>query len=140
MRYVLDSSVAFKWFVREAETDSALRLRDAFRNAVHELVAPDVFPIEIAHALMRALRQGRLAASDSLDLLAYALKTLPELHASLPLLPRAAELSAMARIGIYDCLYVALAEQEQCELVTADKRLLNTFQAQFSVIAVWDVH
>src|ERR1700681_4014438 len=106
MKYVLDSSVAFKWFVREAETDAALRLRDEFLNAVHELLAPDVFPIEIAHALTRASRQGRIAVSDSLQLLADALKTLPRLHGSLPFLARAAELSAMVRIGAYDCLYV----------------------------------
>src|SRR5438105_4776655 len=109
MKYILDSSVAFKWFVREAETDRALRLRDDFLNAVHELVSPDVFPFEIAHALTRASRQGRVAVPDALQLLAAALKTLPALHPGLLLLPRAAELSAQVRIGVYDCLYVALA-------------------------------
>jgi len=31
------------------------------------------------------------------------------------------------RIGVYDCLYVALAEREQCRVVSADKRLVNVF-------------
>jgi len=31
-------------------------------------------------------------------------------------------------------LYVALAEQEGCELVTTDARLLNNLQAQFLFI------
>src|SRR5205823_3964169 len=57
MKYVVDSSVVFKWVVPEADTDKALLLRDDFRNAVHDLLAPDVFPIEVAHALTRAERQ-----------------------------------------------------------------------------------
>lgn len=40
------------------------------------------------------------------------------------------ELSSQARIGVYDCLYVALAEFEQCRVATADQRLLKTFPAQ----------
>lgn len=56
MKYGLDSSVGFKWFVREADSDKALRLRDAYRAGVHELLSPDVFPFEIAHALTRAQR------------------------------------------------------------------------------------
>jgi hypothetical protein len=34
----------------------ALRVRDDFRNGLHELLAPDVFPVEVAHSLTRAER------------------------------------------------------------------------------------
>ena len=34
---------------------------------------------------------------------------------------------------MYDCLYVALAEREGCELVTADVRLINSLQPTLSV-------
>jgi predicted nucleic acid-binding protein len=60
MKYVLDSCVAFKWVGPEADTDKALRLRDDTRAGLHELLAPDVFPVEVAHALTRAERQGRI--------------------------------------------------------------------------------
>jgi hypothetical protein len=36
MRYVLDSSVAFKWSVPETDSDKALRLRDDFRAGAHD--------------------------------------------------------------------------------------------------------
>lgn len=127
MKFGLDSSVAFKWFVRETDTDKALRLRDAYRAGTHELHSPDIFPFEIAHALTRAERQGRIPIADALQFLADALKILPTLHPGLPLLPRAAELSSNERIGVYDCLYIALVERENCKLITADQRLVNTF-------------
>jgi predicted nucleic acid-binding protein len=39
-----------------------------------------------------------------------------------------------ARFSVYDCLYVALAESEGCELVTADQRLINNLRPHFPFI------
>jgi predicted nucleic acid-binding protein len=134
MRYVLDSSVAFKWAVVETDTDKALRLRDDFRASTHSLLAPDVFPIENGHALTRAERQGRISSGDAWTLWQLVMADVPALHPSLPLMPRAIQLSSLLRVGIYDCLYVALAEREGCGFVTADARLINALQAQFLFI------
>ena len=134
MRCVIDSSVAFKWAVAEADSDKAVELRDGLRNGTHELLAPDIFPIELAHALTRAERQGRVSIADATHLLADLLKTAPVLHSSLRLLPRAVELSSLIRVGVYHRLYVALAEREACGLVTADRRLVNVLQAMFPFI------
>jgi predicted nucleic acid-binding protein len=132
MKYVLDSSVAFKWVVPESDTPRAVQLRDEFRAGVHELIAPDVFPPELAHALTRAERQGRI--NDAVIRLIDVLTTAPILIPSLPLLLRAADISSTMRVGVYDCLYVALAEQEACEFVTADTRLLANVKPTFPFI------
>jgi predicted nucleic acid-binding protein len=134
MRRVLDSSVGFKWVVAEADTDKALRLRDDFRKGLIELLAPDVFPVEIGHGLTRAERQKRITPAEGATYLADLLMLLPQLHPSLALLPRAYEISSQMRVGIYDCLYVALAEREGCEFITADDRLLKNLGAQFPFI------
>ena len=123
MRYVLDSCVGVKWLLPETGTDKALRIRDAFLQHAHELLAPDIFPVEITHALTRAERQGRLTPVRGKVLLKGMLGNLPPLHSSLPILPRAYELSSQFRVGVYDCLYVALAEREGCELLTSDDSL-----------------
>jgi predicted nucleic acid-binding protein len=135
MKYIIDSCVAVKWAIAESDTDKALRVRDDFRAGLVELVAPDVFPVEFVHAVTRAERQGRVLPEEGGELVADLLRALPQLYDSLPLLPRAYELSSQARIGVYDCLYVALAEREQCELLTADQRLVNVFRG-YPVIAL----
>ena len=127
MKFVLDSSVAVKWAIPEVDSDKAVRLRDEFVRRIHDLIAPDFAPIEIAHALTRAERQGRIAAEQVEQFLLDLIHTLPELHPWFPLLPDAVALSLKKRIGIYDCLYIALAEQEQCKVVTADERLVKHF-------------
>lgn len=131
MRFVIDSSVALKWVLPETDSDRAVALRDDFRNGVHELFAPDVFAIEVAHALARAERRKIIRPPEGTLKLIDVLGTLPALHSYLPLLARAFEIASAARTGVYDCLYVALAEREACDLITADDRLIKNLQAQF---------
>jgi len=58
MTYVLDSRVAVKGFLSEPDSTTATRVRVEFDQQVHELIAPDAFPVEIAHALSWAERRG----------------------------------------------------------------------------------
>src|ERR1700722_3745431 len=137
MKYVIDCSAAFQWFVAEQDTPKALLLRDDFRNGICELLAPDLFPIELGNSLLVAecvKNPPRIAPGEAALFLGQALKSLPILFASVPLLPRAQAIAKQHKRSIYDCLYVALAEREQCEFVTADIKLLNALQAAFPFI------
>jgi len=134
MKYVLDASVAFKWEVPEPDSNKANRLRDDFRNAVHELLAPDFYPQELAHALTRAERQGRIAVGQAAIFWAEAMTTPPVLLPVTSLTPRAIDISSSLRIGVYDCLYLALAEREGCEFITADDKLVKNLQGQFPFV------
>lgn len=57
------------------------------------------------------------------------MSTSPDLEPSGILVPRAILLSSTFRIGLYECLYIAVAERAKCKLVTGDQRLVNTFPA-----------
>jgi predicted nucleic acid-binding protein len=134
MKYVLDSSVALKWVLPESDSAKAIRLRDDFHNAVNELIAPDVFPIESGHGLTRAERQLRIKPPDGWVGWQTIMSDCPVLPPSIPLMPRAYAISSSMRVGVYDCLYVALAEREGCQLVTADDKLTKNLQKQFPFI------
>ncbi len=135
MRRVLDASVALKWVLPEADSDKALRLRDDFRNAAVELLAPDVFPAEVGHGLARAERRKIIRPPQGSILLADALSTPPKLFPSYPqLIARAFAIASQMHIGVYDCLYITLAEQEGCDFVTADDKLVRNLQTHFPFI------
>jgi predicted nucleic acid-binding protein len=135
MKRVLDSSVGFKWVVPELHSDKALRLRDDYRTGSAELIAPDVYLIEIAHALTRAERQKRITSAQGALALADVMSVPPQLFGYVPLLPRAYEISSHQHLGVYDCLYVALAEREGCELITADDRMVKNLRPHFPFIS-----
>ncbi|MBI2806995.1 MAG: type II toxin-antitoxin system VapC family toxin [Planctomycetes bacterium] len=134
MRYVLDASVALKWVLTEPDSAKAQSLRDDFRRHLHELLVPDVFSLEVAHALTRAERRGFLKAPQAIRLLADVLSTPMPTHANRPLLARAVVLSSTMRCGVYDCLYVALAEREGCEFLTADDKLVTNLGPQYPYV------
>ena len=75
----------------------------------------------------KAERRGVIQPGQGRQLLTDVLYTPPDLHPSLPLLSKAYSLASAARVGVYDCLYIALAEQQQCKLLSADDRLQRTF-------------
>ncbi len=112
MRYVLDSRVALKWVLPEADSGKAIRLRDEYRNGIHELLAPDIFPSEIANGLASAERQKRIQTGESAIFLNDILSAAPALHHSSPLLIRAMEIAVSTKQAVYDCIYLALAEAE----------------------------
>jgi len=134
MTYVLDASVALKWVLNERGTPKAVRLRNEFRQGIHELIAPDVFVTEVAHGLTKAERRGTLPFGMAERRTLSVIKTLPALYPTLPLIRRAVQIASSARIAVYDCLYVALAEREGCDLVTADDRLINAIGSKFPFI------
>ena len=120
--------------VPEDLTDKAELLLQDFKNAVHELLSPDVYPVEVIHALTRAERQGRITPAEGGKLYVGFMTSLPKLCPYMSLLPRAYDISSNMRVGVYDCLYVALAEREQCGLATADDKLVKNLQPQFPFI------
>lgn len=134
MKYVLDSNVALKWVLPELGSSKAIRIRDEFRQGLHELSSPDIFAVEIAHSLARAERRGIIQPSEGAMKMADIFTFMPALFPHLPLLPRAFALSSHARIGVYDCLYVALAEREGCTLLTADDRLVKNLKSHSIVL------
>lgn len=134
MKYVLDSSVALKWVLPEADSGRAIRLRDEYRNGLHELLAPDIFPPEIANALASAERQKRIRIGESYIYLNDVLSAAPAQRPSAPLLARAMEIAIASKRAVYDCIYLALAETEACELVTADDQFARGLRPSFPFI------
>ena len=81
--YVVDASVAVKWFVPEVHSDPALRLRDQ----THTLHVPAFFTLEFANALCKKRRREELTKAQA----RYALGELHNIplfrHADDALLP-----------------------------------------------------
>jgi predicted nucleic acid-binding protein len=117
---VLDASVLAN-AIADDQRDGT-HARDALRHA-GALAAPDLIDIET----MAVLRKRWLAKTLSDDRFNDAIDDLHALaldrYPALPLTRRIAELRA--NVTAYDAAYVALAEVLDCELVTADQRLVG---------------
>jgi predicted nucleic acid-binding protein len=134
MTYVLDVSAALCWALPRPASARALQLRDEHSRGVHTLIAPSIFPAEAASALTKAERQKLIPVGQAGILLANVLAAPPAMHPYEPLLVRAVDISSQSRGGLYDCLYLALAERERCEFVTDDQKLIANLKSQYTFI------
>jgi len=117
---VIDASVAIKWVVEEAGTSEALGLRGRYR-----LLAPDLLVAECANILWKKVSRKELSSGEAL-LAARLLQAADlELRPGRPLLLAATELAVELDHPAYDCLYLAVAVEIDCRLVTMDERLLR---------------
>jgi predicted nucleic acid-binding protein len=133
---VVDASVAVKWclpsrreeLVAEAEELLASSRRDEVRFLV-----PDLFWVELANALWKAVRRAEMSSDNAASAMSFmrdlGIATLP----SLDLVPQALDLAISHSRTVYDSLYVALAIQSDSELITADERLANALAARLPV-------
>jgi predicted nucleic acid-binding protein len=56
--------------------------------------------------------------------------TQPLLHGIRPSIHSSISLALQTNAGLYDCMYVGLAEREKCDFFTADDRLIRILQGQ----------
>jgi predicted nucleic acid-binding protein len=132
--YVLDASVVVTRLLGEEHAAKATQLVANARSGVDHPIAPDFFLAECGHALFRAERRKLIAAGEARRLLLALLADLPELQDTTPLVHRAAAICGHIRKSFYDCLYMALAEREQVQLVTADLKLVKAAQPDFPYV------
>ena len=126
---VIDASIAVALLIDEPKS----RLARAFvRTCGVEgvlMIAPPLFPFEVANALHRRVRDGELTASEATDLFGslrpfqIRIETADSLHERA--LTLAAELGQQAA---YDAYYLALAEAFDCRFWTADRPFFTTAQ------------
>ena len=134
MTVVVDASVALKWVIEEEGTDEALALWDRWQTAGERVIAPPVLRAEVANALRQFVRRGVVTARDSADLLDSLLDIVaigepPTLYARSLRMAHEFDLGA-----VYDALYLALAESENCEVWTADRKLARAVGDRFPLL------
>jgi predicted nucleic acid-binding protein len=92
-RYVVDASVAVKWFVPEIHSETAARLLDE----TQELIAPDLLLPEFGNILWKKVQKGEITPETSRQILqnfkAVTLQTCP----SEPLLELAVDMAISLR-------------------------------------------
>lgn len=128
---VVDASVVVKWYIPEKDHESARELRDDYLDGTHDLVAPALLPFETINALRYSghydgdrLRE----ASDSLP--DYGIELVPYREVG-----PVAEIADEFDIPIYDASYVALAEKRDSVVFTADSKLIDALDGEFSELA-----
>lgn len=131
-RLVVDASVIAKWFLLEEHAGYATRLI----NWDAHLAAPDLLLSELANVLVKAYRRADIPAPYIADSIAIT-RDLVSILPSADLVNESVRIALTYQCSPYDALYVALAIQEQCPLVTADRRLYDAIAPPLPDTMLW---
>jgi predicted nucleic acid-binding protein len=133
---VLDACVAVKWYLpRDHETlvEEAFELLELHKQRRIKFATPDSFWAEFGNVMWKAVRQeriGEIIARIAIeDIRAWGL----EVFQTEELLDSALTIAITNGRSFYDSVYVALAAQLHCEMITADEHLVNALGSRFPV-------
>jgi predicted nucleic acid-binding protein len=122
--YVVDASVVIKWFVPEILEAEAKRWLDPSNI----LYAPDLLLSEFGNILWKKTRLKEISEAEAFRI-AVELKQSPIIFiSSLGLFTDALTLAQSTGRTVYDCMYLAAAIKQGCQLVTADRKFYDALQ------------
>jgi predicted nucleic acid-binding protein len=137
-KLVIDANAGIASLLPEANSAKALQLRADFRSGIHELLAPDLYFIEVSNVLTHKAKVGVISKADLpfyyQELIRHQLIIIPLTS----VLHRAYQIASTLPVSAYDAIYLALSEQEQCPLIFDDAKLMKAAQG-FSVIPLSQV-
>ena len=128
---VVDASLAIKWVVEEPYSPEAERLLEGWKDEDVRTVAPGLLPYEVANALYKRVLRGEMSADDARKGVEAILEAGPVLLDHTSVHGEAMGLAQeLGRRAAYDTHYLALAQKENCECWTADRRFWEAVKDQ----------
>lgn len=121
MTWVVDASVAVKWFVEEARSAGA---RTVLASG-EPVIAPDLIVPETCNTAWKKVGRGDISREQAEAIVRILPLSFDRLAPTAPLSSRALELALRFAHPAYDCFYLALAESENSILVTDDLRVIE---------------
>ncbi len=132
--FVVDASVACKWYLDEPWSEAARRLL----GEDVQLTVPEFFFIETCNVLAKRQRRKEISADDVWGII-DSLERLPfDVWRDDALRRQALELAPEYRMSVYDGLYLALADRVRGRVATADRRLVNGVAGpEWATLVLW---
>ena len=124
-RYVVDASVAVKWYLPEVHDVHAQRLL----SGGADLFVPDLIFSEVGNILWKRVRSNQMLEAEA-EMVLQSLGALSlTVSPSWPLVLPALTIACTTQRTVYDSIYLALAVRENAIMATADEKLYNALQA-----------
>lgn len=125
-RYVVDASVAAKWYFDEEHSKHAARVLADDR---FDLAAPDFIGLEVAAVAWKRVIRKEIAA-ETAERIVHELRTVPlDLAPAVEFVPAALRIALQTHRTVYGAIYLALAMQLSCPLLSGDRKLFEAIKA-----------
>lgn len=131
---VVDASVAVKWVLPEPGQAHALRILNLYQDEKLDLIAPHLLIAEVGNVLWKRQRRREISPAAAQRCFEQLLLDCPILLDSPQVSLRALELAMAHDRTVYDCIYLAWALEQRCDVITADEKLFRALSPAFSCV------
>lgn len=122
MSFVVDASVAIKWYVEEDHSESAAKLL----ISGSDLHVPELIYPEFGNILWKKVRRGEAFPSEARDIVDRFRRLALQIHPHTLLLKSAYIGAEITGQTVYDWIYLSLAVFLDCRLITAERRFFDS--------------
>ena len=137
-RYVIDTSVAVKWFSKvESDTKKALQLRQQMLDGICSVTVPDLLIYELANALKHNpnfLSKDVKVALDSIFNMGIEIRKADSL-----VLSHAIDIAFRFNVTVYDACFMALSQIEKMPFITSDYKFIEHVKGFKGIIRLSDM-
>ncbi len=131
----VDASIAVAWLSWEEYTPIANALRQEWREKGVQMVGPPLFHAEVTSTLRQQVYFKRILPDEGEEAFSIYLDIPIRIIDEPEVYQKAWELAKEFNLPVcYDMQYLAVAELQDCELWTADKRLADSLKGKTSRI------
>ena len=127
---IVDASVAYKWWdLKEKQSDLAKKILKNHSSGEQKIVVPDLIICELSNAWVTKSKlslskiKANLSDLESLDL--------EIVDISLNLIEKAVTFARNYKVSVYDAIYAVLAQENKCDLITADEKFVEQVNLPF---------
>ncbi len=124
MSYVVDASVAIKWYVPEIFENEAIQVLESGR----ELHVPELILPEFSGIVSKKVRRGELSKSEGNRIVTAIARKSWTIHSHKNTIKSAYTGAEATGQTFYDWTYLALAISLSCEFVTADEKFYKALE------------
>ena len=130
MVIVVDASASLGWSFKDQQTPELLDLTE--RVVEHGAVVPQLWPVEVAHVVLRARRRGQISPEECRAIISglSSLNIEIDEESAAQVWVATIGLADKHNLSVYDATYLELAVRKQLPLATLDDKLIAAARAE----------
>jgi|SRR5437899_10752369 len=132
--HVVDSCVAAKWILKEADSPLALKFASDVLSVGSRLIVLDLAFVEITNAIWKQFHRKLVTLAETDGYLDDLFLSPMHPHPAHPLLRPAFKIATKYGRSVYDALFVALSQNLGLPGITTDEPLFNAVHIDFPQI------
>jgi predicted nucleic acid-binding protein len=125
-QYVVDASVAAKWYFEEEHSAEAARL---LTDDDVELLAPDFIRLEVAAVAWKRVIRNEITPAKAEEIAGELARAPIDLAPSVDLVAATLHTALPVRRSVYDSVYLTYAVQAGALLLTGDRKFYDAIKA-----------